>query len=500
MFNIIKLNEKDNIGIATMDIPKNANINFGLISKDKIPYGHKISIKQIKKGEHVYRYGQIIGISSQDICSGEHVHSHNLTFSEFDRNYDNDFSTHFANLKKPDIFFQGYKRNNGSSGTRNYIGLISTVNCSATVVKKIADKINDYLLKKNFTNIDGAVCLKHSSGCGMNNTGYGMSVFNKTIEGFKIHPNFAKVYVIGLGCECAQISLYNNDQINNNVEYLNIQDEGGTKEIVNKVTTKIIEELDMFNKFTRTKIPISELNVALQCGGSDSYSGITANPALGIASDMIVDHGGSSILSETTEIYGAEHLLYERSINKKNINKIEKQIEWWKSHLKKNNTTLDNNPSPGNKKGGLTTILEKSLGAVAKSGSSQMVDVLDYAEKLRKKGFNFMNGPGFDPVSVTGQVASGANIICFTTGRGSCFGFKPAPSIKIATNTNMYNKLQEDMDINAGPIMDNEKNIEEIGKEIFDKIISVASGEKSKSEINGYGDDEFNPWIIDPTL
>ena len=238
----------------------------------------------------------------------------------------------------------------------------------------------------------------------------------------------------------------------------------------------------------------------MQCGGSDSYSGITANPALGIASDMIIDHGGSSILSETTEIYGAEHLLYERSTSKTNIEKIEKQIEWWKEHLTRNHSTLDNNPSPGNKRGGLTTILEKSLGAVAKSGNSPMVDVLDYAEPIRKKGFNFMNSPGYDPVSVTGQVASGANIICFTTGRGSCFGFKPTPSIKIATNTNMYNKLEEDMDINAGTIMDNEKTIVEIGKEIFEKIIAVASGEKSKSEINGYGDDEFNPWIIDPTL
>ena len=388
----------------------------------------------------------------------------------------------------------------GSSGTRNYIGLISTVNCSATVVKKIADNINEYLSKKNFINIDGAVCLKHSSGCGMNKTGYGMSTFNRTIEGFKVHPNFGKVYVVGLGCECAQISLYNKNQLDKNIEYLNIQDEGGTKEIINKVSSKIINELESINNIKRTKLPISELNVALQCGGSDSYSGITANPALGIASDMIVDHGGSSILSETTEIYGAEHLLYERSINKINIEKIEKQIDWWKKHLTKNNSTLDNNPSPGNKRGGLTTILEKSLGAVAKSGNSPMVDVLDYAEPLKTKGFNFMNSPGYDPVSVTGQVASGANIICFTTGRGSCFGFKPSPSIKIATNTNMFNKLEEDMDINAGTIMDSEKTIEQIGEEIFEKIIAVASGEKSKSEINGYGDDEFNPWIIDPTL
>ena len=500
MFNIIKLNEKDNIGIATMDIPENVETNLNLISKDKIPYGHKISLKKINKGEYIYRYGQIIGITQCDIDKGRHVHSHNLEFSEFDRKYNNQLSIKKEKQNNQKKFFQGYKRVDGSSGTRNYIGLISTVNCSATVVKKIADNINAYLSKKNFINIDGAVCLKHSSGCGMNTTGYGMNTFNRTIEGFKVHPNFGKVYVIGLGCECAQISLYNQNELKNNIDYLNIQDEGGTKEIINKVSDKIIKELSTINNIKRTPVAVSELNVALQCGGSDSYSGITANPALGIASDMLINHGGSSILSETTEIYGAEHLLYERSINKINIKKIEKQIEWWKDHLTKNYSTLDNNPSPGNKKGGLTTILEKSLGAVAKSGNSPMVDVLDYGEPVKTKGFNFMNSPGYDPVSVTGQVASGANIICFTTGRGSCFGFKPTPSIKIATNTNMYKKLEEDMDINAGTIMDNEKSIEEIGNEIFNKIIAVASGEKSKSEINGYGDDEFNPWIIDPTL
>ncbi len=500
MFNIIKLNEKDNIGIAPMDIPINVDLNIGIKSKTKVPYGHKISLKDIRKGEFIFRFGQIIGISSFDIKQGEHVHSHNLSFSDFDRDYNNNFDKKLPKYHKDNLFFKGFKRNNGSSGTRNYIGLLSTVNCSATVVKKIADKINMQLKKTRFLNIDGAVCLKHSSGCGMNNTGYGMNVFNRTIEGFKIHPNFAKVYVIGLGCECAQISLYNNDQLNKNVEYLNIQDEGGTNEIVNKVSIKIIDQLEYINSVKRTDIPVSELTLALQCGGSDSYSGITANPALGIASDKLVDNGGSSILSETTEIYGGEHLLYERAISKLNVDKIEKQIEWWKKYLQKNNSTLDNNPSPGNKKGGLTTILEKSLGAVAKSGTRPLVDVLDYAEKLKIKGFNFMNSPGYDPVSVTGQVASGANIICFTTGRGSCFGFKPAPSIKIASNSNMFNKLVEDMDINAGTIMDNLKSVDEVGQEIFDKIISVASGEKSKSEINEYGDDEFNPWIIGPTL
>ena len=330
MFNIIKLNEKDNIGIATMDIPKNVDTNLNITSKDSIPYGHKISLKKINKGEYVYRYGQIIGITQCEIDIGKHVHSHNLEFSEFDRKYNNQLSIKKEKQNNQKKFFQGYKRVDGSSGTRNYIGLISTVNCSATVVKKIADNINEYLSKKNFINIDGAVCLKHSSGCGMNTTGYGMSTFNRTIEGFKVHPNFGKVYVVGLGCECAQISLYNKNQIDKNIEYLNIQDEGGTKEIINKVSSKIINELESINNIKRTELPISELNVALQCGGSDSYSGITANPALGIASDMIINHGGSSILSETTEIYGAEHLLYERSTSKTNIEKIEKQIEWWK--------------------------------------------------------------------------------------------------------------------------------------------------------------------------
>ena len=281
---------------------------------------------------------------------------------------------------------------------------------------------------------------------------------------------------------------------------MNIQDEGGTKEIISKVTKKIINDLEKINSIQRTEIPISELTVALQCGGSDSYSGITANPALGFASDLLIKHGGSSILSETPEIYGAEHLLIERANSKNIVEKLINRIEWWKNYTSINGSSLDNNPSPGNKKGGLTTILEKSLGAVAKGGNSKMVNVLDYSEQISSKGFNFMNSPGYDPVSVTGQVAAGANIICFTTGRGSCFGFKPSPSIKIATNTNMFNKLEEDMDINAGTIMDGESSVEKIGKQIFDKIISVASGEKSKSEINGYGDDEFNPWVIGATM
>ena len=500
MFNLITLNEKDNVAVAPMSIPINTKINSKLISKDAIPFGHKIALSKIKKDSFIYKYGQIIGIASKDIHEGEHVHSHNLEFTEFERISKID-SKHKAKDKEKNneqLFFDGFKRKNGKSGTRNYIGLLSTVNCSATVVKRIADKVNLNPELKKYENIDGVVCLKHSSGCGMNTEGYGMKVFNQTIEGFKNHPNFSKVFVIGLGCECAQISLYKEQ--NDNVVYMNIQDEGGTRKIIDNISNQILELLPDLDKEHREKIPISELTLALQCGGSDAYSGITANPALGYASDLLIQNGGSAILAETPEIYGAEHLLIERASNQEIVAKLLKQIDWWKNYTSINGGSLDNNPSPGNKKGGLTTILEKSLGAVAKSGTSVMRDVLSFAEPLKKKGFNYMDSPGYDPVSVTGQVASGCNIICFTTGRGSCFGFKPAPSLKIATNTNMYNRLNEDMDINAGSIMDGESNIKIIGEKIFKDIIKTASGQLTKSEINGYGDDEFNPWIIGATM
>jgi Altronate dehydratase len=291
-------------------------------------------------------------------------------------------SFHSINFKNDSFSrnFQGYLRKDGKAGTRNYIGLVSTVNCSATVVKQIANKINNHLNHNSFKNIDGAVCLKHSSGCGMNTNGYGMEVFYKTIEGFKNHPNFSHVFVIGLGCECAQISLFQNNE-SSNIKYLNIQDEGGSTKIINKCFNMICEILPISNKNFRSTIPVEKLSVALQCGGSDSYSGITANPALGYASDILVSLGGSSILSETPEIYGAEHLLKGRTNEKDLQNKIDKHILWWQNYTKINGGSLDNNPSPGNKKGGLTTILEKSLGATAKSGKSELVDVIDYAEK-----------------------------------------------------------------------------------------------------------------------
>jgi altronate hydrolase len=331
----------------------------------------------------------------------------------------------------------------------------------------------------------------------MNTISEGMQIFQRTIDGFKNHPNFSHVFVIGLGCECAQVSLFFDAmKKHNRIHFLTIQDEGGTKKIVDKVFGQIQDLLKEANNIKRTPQAVHHLTLALQCGGSDGYSGISANPTLGVAADMLVKHGGSSILSETPEIYGAEHLLINRTSSKEVADKLIEKIEWWKHYTTINNSTMDNNPAPGNKKGGITTILEKSLGAVAKGGNSILKDVLSYAEPLKNKGFNFMDSPGYDPVSVTGQVASGANVICFTTGRGSCFGCKPVPSLKLATNTTMFNKMSEDMDVNCGTVIDGEETVEQVGKRVFELVLKTASGSKSKSELNGYGDEEFNPWQV----
>ena len=497
MNNLIVLNQNDNVGVSQFIIPEKTKIAGQDISTiDPIPFGHKVCLKSINKGDPIIKYDQIIGFASKDIRAGEHVHSHNLEFREFKRDFK---VTDKQNIieEKADTFFNGILRDNGDVATRNYIGIVSTVNCSATVTKMIVEKIKYSNILKDYPNIDGIVPITHSTGCGMNTVSEGMQIFQRTIDGFKNHPNFSHVFVIGLGCECAQVSLFDESlKKHNRIHFLTIQDEGGTKKIVEKVLSQIKNLINEANAIKRSSQPVSHLTLALQCGGSDGYSGITANPALGVAADLLVKKGGSSILSETPEIYGAEHLLINRANSQETADKLIKRIEWWKHYTSINDSTMDNNPAPGNKRGGLTTILEKSLGAVAKGGNSILQDVLDYAEPLKNKGFNFMDSPGYDPVSVTGQVASGANVICFTTGRGSCFGCKPVPSLKLSTNTTMYEKMSEDMDINCGSIAEGKENIKEVGQKIFELVVDTASGNKSKSEINGYGDEEFNPWQV----
>ena len=497
MNNLIVLSKNDNVGVSQFIIPEKTKIEGREINTiDPIPFGHKVCLKSVNKGDPIIKYDQIIGFASKNIQAGEHVHSHNLEFKEFKRDFK---VTDKKNIieEKADTFFNGIMRDNGDVATRNYIGIVSTVNCSATVTKMIVEKIKYSDILKDYPNIDGIVPITHSTGCGMNTVSEGMQIFQRTIDVFKNHPNFSHVFVIGLGCECAQVSLFDESlKKHQRIHFLTIQDEGGTKKIVDKVLSQIKNLLKEANDIKRTPQSVSNLTLALQCGGSDGYSGITANPALGVAADLLVKKGGSSILSETPEIYGAEHLLINRANSQLTADKLIKRIEWWRHYTSINDSTMDNNPAPGNKKGGLTTILEKSLGAVAKGGNSVLQDVLNYAEPLKNKGFNFMDSPGYDPVSVTGQVASGANVICFTTGRGSCFGCKPVPSLKLSTNTAMYEKMSEDMDINCGTIAEGKEKIEEVGQKIFDLVVNTASGNKSKSEINGYGDEEFNPWQV----
>ena len=495
--NLIVLNKNDNVAVTPFIIPAKTKIEGQNISSiDDIPFGHKICLKPVNMGDPVIKYDQIIGFASKNINPGEHVHSHNLEFKEFDRAFKVTEKKSVIN-ENSELFFNGIMRDNGQVATRNHIGIISTVNCSATVTKMISEKIKQSNILKDFPNIDGIVPITHSTGCGMNTESEGMQIFQRTIDGFKNHPNFSHVFVLGLGCECAQVNIFkDNVKQHDRIHFLTIQDEGGTKKIVDKVLSEIKNLLKVSNNIKREPLSVNNITLALQCGGSDGYSGISANPALGVAADMLVKHGGSSILSETPEIYGAEHLLINRANKQETADKLIAKIKWWQHYTSINNSSMDNNPAPGNKKGGLTTILEKSLGAVAKGGNSVLEDVLSYAEPLKNKGFNFMDSPGYDPVSVTGQVASGANVICFTTGRGSCFGCKPVPSLKLSTNTTMYEKMSEDMDINCGTIIEGKEKIEDVGNKIFELVVNTASGNPSKSEQNGYGDEEFNPWQV----
>lgn len=502
---VIRLNENDNVVVARAELLPGASIEGGNVTaRSAIPAGHKVATAPIAPGEPVRKYNQIIGFASQPIEPGQHVHSHNLAMGDFDRDYA------FGADMRPTIFipeaeratFQGYMRENGKAGTRNYLGVITSVNCSATVARYIADAFKGDALK-DYPNVDGVVAIVHGTGCGMADTGEGFGNLQRTLWGYAQHVNFAGVLMLGLGCEVAQIDFMMEAQglkHSPRLQSMTIQDSGGTRKTVERGIAQLKEMLPAANAMRRTTVPASHLTLCLQCGGSDGYSGITANPALGAAADLLVRHGGTAILSETPEIYGAEHLLTRRAENRAIGEKLIERIRWWEGYCERNGGSMDNNPSPGNKKGGLTTILEKSLGAAAKGGTTNLRGVYKYAEPVDTKGFVFMDTPGYDPCSATGQIAGGGNIICFTTGRGSVFGAKPVPSIKLATNSAMYRRMEEDMDINCGAVLDEGVGVPEMGQRIFDKIIDVASGNPSKSEALGFGDAEFVPWQIGATM
>ncbi len=495
----LRLNPADDVVIACRELDAGTSLlQENVVCRERIPAGHKVATRAIAPGEAVRRYDQVIGHATQAIAPGQHVHVHNLEVRDFARDYAYREGYEPTQFAKAPATFRGIVRPDGRVATRNYIGILSTVNCSATVAKHVAEAFRGDALKE-FPNVDGVVALTHSAGCGMDVGGEGMDVLRRTLAGYARHANFAGVLIIGLGCEGNQMdALFFTQGLAQGplLRAMTIQDKGGTAKTIAEGIAIVKEMLARANRVEREAVPASHLTVGLQCGGSDGYSGITANPALGAGVDRLVRHGGTAILSETPEIYGAEHLLTRRARTRAVGEKIVSRIRWWEEYTARNKGEMNNNPTPGNKAGGLTTILEKSLGAVAKGGTTGLMDVYEYAKPVTAKGFVFMDTPGYDPVSATGQVAGGANMIAFTTGRGSVYGCKPAPSIKLATNTPMYARMEDDMDINCGAILDGSLTVQEAGQGIFELMLAVASGERSKSEKHGFGQDEFVPWYI----
>ncbi|MBP0592206.1 altronate dehydratase [Paraburkholderia sp. LEh10] len=494
----VRLHPDDDVIIARQQLVGGTKVDGGRVTvRGLVAPGHKVASRAIQQGEPVRRYGQIIGFASCDIACGDHVHTHNLSMGSFDRDYA------FGKDAKPApvasrASFMGIVRPDGRVATRNYIGILTSVNCSATVARAIADHFKPALLR-DYPNVDGVVALTHGQGCAIDSQGEGLALIRRTLGGYARHPNFAAVLIVGLGCETNQIGGLLESQgleAGNALKVMTIQATGGTSRTVAAGIEAVQTMLPEANRVKREAVDASNLVVGLQCGGSDGYSGISANPALGAAVDRLVAHGGIAILSETPEIYGAEHLLTRRAISREVGEKLIERIHWWEEYCARMGADLNNNPSAGNKAGGLTTILEKSLGAVAKGGTTNLVDVYRYAEPVSAHGLVFMDTPGYDPVSATGQVAGGANLICFTTGRGSAYGCAPSPSLKLSTNSELWRRQQEDIDLNCGEILDGTKSVDEMGQQIFELMLAAASGTRSKSELHGYGQNEFVPWQI----
>jgi altronate hydrolase len=503
---VLRLNPNDDVVIARKQLVTGTLLKGeGVTVIGLVPPGHKVATRAIAAGSPVRRYNQIIGFATRDIRPGEHVHLHNLGIGAEHGAFERDYA--FCADVKPTAYapqpasFMGIVRDDGRIATRNYVGILSSVNCSATVCRAIADRFRRDIFPDAlapYPNVDGVIALTHGTGCGMD-MGDSMHVLRRTMAGYARHPNMAAVIFVGLGCEANQItSLFGAEDLKDGerIARYNMQDVGGTAKAIERGVAQARELLTLANRVERTPVPASHLMVGLQCGGSDGYSGITANPALGNAVDRLVAHGGTAILSETPEIYGAEHLLTRRAVSRDVGEKLIARIKWWEDYTARNHGEMNNNPSPGNKAGGLTTILEKSLGAVAKGGTTNLVDVVEYAQPVAAKGFVYMDTPGYDPVSATGQVAGGANMIVFTTGRGSAYGCAPSPSLKLSTNSELWNRQQEDIDLNCGDIADGNATIEEIGARLFELILATASGEKTKSERFGYGQSEFVPWQL----
>jgi altronate hydrolase len=503
---VLQLKPGDEVAVALRDIRAGETLApFDLRAAADIPFGHKVALRALDSGQVIHRLAQPIGLANAPIGAGAHVHLHNMGFEASMAGHAIGTRLSNAPVRAPATVpgFQGYPRADGRVGTRNFVGVLTSVNCSALVARMIADHFRDPSRLAPYPGVDGVVALTHKSGCSVADGSMSMRMLRRTLAGYARHPNFSGVLLVGLGCEDNQIDQLveeENLELNDDLAKLVMQEAGGTRTSVARGIEIVEAMLDKASRRRRQAVPASEIVVGLQCGGSDSFSGISANPALGAAVDRLVACGGTAILAETPEIYGAENLLLERAVSRDVGERLIGLLEWWDDYTSNEPQGFDNNPSPGNKAGGLTTILEKSLGAVAKGGTTNLVEVYGYGQPVDKRGLVFMDSPGFDPMSATGQVAGGANLIAFTTGRGSCFGCRPAPSIKLATNSAMFARMEEDMDINCGTILDGEASIDEMGEAIFREMLATASGKLTKSELLGYGDDEFAPWHVNAWL
>jgi altronate hydrolase len=492
---VLLLNAADDVLIALRPISKGERLRDGLVAQDDVPAGHKVARRELAKGDSIRRYNCPIGAASANILAGAHIHLHNVEMLDLAREYAFCSDARPTPTAAETRTFEGIMRRDGRIATRNYIGVISSVNCSATVARMVAEHFRGRL--DGYPNIDGVVSLTHKRGCGLDSKVEGIQALRRCIAGYAAHPNFARVIIIGLGCEVANLV----DLLGGaSGDVLVIQQSGGTAATVRAGIESIEASLDEANGIRRTPVPVSELKVALQCGGSDGYSGVSVNAALGMAVDLLVAQGATAILSETTECYGAEHLLTGRAVSREVGEKFVSRVKWWEAFASRNGMIINNNPSPGNKAGGLTTIIEKSLGSIAKGGTTNLRAVYDYAERVRERGLVFMDAPAFDPVGATAQVAGGANVMCFTTGRGSAFGCKPTPSLKLASNSELFRRMPDDMDINCGTILDGDETVEAAGNRVFEEIIKTASGKKTCSERFGYGDEEFAPWDMGAIL
>ena len=496
----LRLHPDDDVAVATRAVPPGTTAGE-VTTAAAIPAGHKVALRAVPAGAPIRKYGQVIGVAASAIAAGDHVHVHNCAFvaSAHAHAFASDLRP--AAAAAPETFM-GYRRDSGDVGTRNYVAIVTSVNCSATAARRIAAAFGPGELAA-YPNVDGVVAYVHGTGCGMAASGDGFEALQRVMWGYARHPNHAAVLMVGLGCETNQIDwLLEAWGVAQGPTFrvMNIQGVAGLRRTVEAGIEAVRAMLPVADAARREPCPASSLRLGLQCGGSDAWSGVTANPALGHACDILVAQGGTGVLSETPEIYGAEHLLTRRAVDARVGGKLLERIAWWEGYVARAGGSMDNNPSPGNKRGGLTTILEKSLGAVAKGGTTPLADVVRYAEPVRGPGLVFMDTPGYDPASVTGQIAGGCQLVCFTTGRGSAFGSKPAPTLKVATTTALHRRMDEDMDIDAGAILEGRASVEETGRAIWDALLRVASGEATKSEAQGLGDDEFVPWQIGATM